>query len=77
MVSTREIIAITRYPSKKGYVAEIWLRIKQGDKARIAVDRIIEPYDQPLEKLDPKTVRRVKEKALKRLEKKLKELGLR
>ena len=77
MASTREVMAIIKCPGRKGYVAEIWLRIKQGNKARIAVDRIIEPYDQPLEKLDPKMVRGVKERALRRLEKRLKELGLR
>ena len=74
MASTREVVAIVRYPGRKGYVAEIWLRIKQGNRARIAVDRIIEPYDQPLENLDPETARKVKEKALKRLEKRLREL---
>ena len=74
MASTREVIAVVRYPGRKGYVAEIWLRIRHGNRARIAVDRIIEPYDQPLEKLDPETARKVKEKALKRLEKRLREL---
>ena len=77
MASTREVVAIVRYPGRKGYVAEIWLRIKQGNRARMAVDRVIEPYDQPLEGLDPKTVRRVKERALRRLEKRLGELELR
>ena len=74
MASTREIMAIIKCPGSKGYVAEIWFRVKEGRRSRIRVQRIIEPYEKPLENLDPKTIRRVKEKALKNLNKRLREV---
>ena len=74
MVSTREVMAIIRYPSKKGYVAEIWYRVKEDKRVRIRVERIIEPYEKPLEGIHPKKVRELKEKALTRLESKLKKV---
>ena len=74
MVSTREVMAVIRYPSKHGYATEIWFRVKEGRRSRIRVQRIIEPYEKPLETLDPKTIRRVKEKALKNLNKRLREV---
>ena len=74
MVSTREILAIIRYPSKKCYVAEIWYRVKEDKRVRIRVERIIEPYEKPLESVHPKKVRKLKENALTRLESKLKKV---
>ena len=74
MVSTREVMAIIRYPSKKGYVAEIWYRVKEDKRIRIRVERIIEPYEKPLESVHPQKVRKLKEKALTRLESKLKKV---
>ena len=74
MVSTREVMAIIRYPSKKGYVAEIWYRVKEDKRVRIRVERIIEPYEKPLESIHPQKVRKLKERALTRLESKLKKV---
>ena len=71
MVSTREVMAIIRYPSKKGYVAEIWYRVKEDKRVRIRVEKIIEPYEKPLESVHPQKVRKLKEKALTRLESKI------
>ena len=74
MVSTREIMAIIRYPSKKGYVAEVWYRVKEDKRVRVRVERIIEPYEKPLESVHSQKVRKLKEKALTRLESKLKKV---
>jgi len=74
MASTREILAITRYPGKKGYVAEIWYRIKEENKVRIKIERIIEPYEDSIEGIHPQKVRKLKENALTRLESKLKKV---
>ena len=74
MVSTREILGIIRYPSKKGYVAEVWYRVKEDKRVRIRVERIIEPYEKPLESVHLQKVRKIREKALTRLESKLKKV---
>ena len=71
MASTREILGIIRYPGKKGYVAEVWYRVKEGKRVRIRVEKIIEPYEKPLESVHPQKVRKLKEKALTRLESKI------
>ena len=74
MVSTREIMAIIKCPGKKGYVAEIWYRVKEDKRVRIRVERIIEPYEKPIEGVHPQKVRKLKERALTRLESKLKKV---
>jgi len=74
MASTREIMAIIKCPGSKGYVAEIWFRVKEGRRSRIRVQRIIEPYEKPIEGVHPQKVRKLKEKALTRLESKLKKV---
>ena len=74
MASTREILGIIRYPGKKGYVAEVWYRVKEDKRIRIRVERIIEPYEKPIESIHPQKVRKIKEKALTRLESKLKKV---
>ena len=74
MASTREILAIIRYPSKKGYVAEIWYRVKEEKRVRIRVEKIIEPYEKPIEDIHPQKVRKLKENALTRLESRIKKV---
>jgi len=74
MASTHEIMAVIRYPSKHGYVAEIWYRVKEEKRVRIRVERIIESYEKPLEGVHPQKVRELKEKALTRLESKIKKV---
>ena len=74
MASTREIMAIIKCPGKKGYIAEVWYRVKEDKRVRIRVERIIEPYEKPLESVHPQKVRKIKEKALTRLESKLKKV---
>ena len=74
MASTREILAVVRYPGRKGYVAEIWYRVKEEKRVRIRVERIIEPYEKPIEGVHPQKVRRLKEEALTRLESRLKKV---
>ena len=74
MASTREILGIIRYPGKKGYVAEVWYRVKEGKRVRIRVEKIIEPYEKPIEDILPQKLRKLKEKALTRLESKIKKV---
>ena len=74
MASTREILGIIRYPGKKGYVAEVWYRVKEDKRVRIRVEKIIEPYEKPLEDVHPQKLGKLKEKALTRLESRLKKV---
>ena len=74
MVSTREIMAVIKCPGRHGYVAEIWYRVKEGERVRIKVEKIIEPYEKPLENLNPETIRNIKEKAEKLLEERLRQV---
>jgi len=74
MASTREVMAIVRYPGRNGYIAEIFYRIKEENRVRIVTERIIEPYEANLDKLPLDRIRWVKENARKRLEQKLKKV---
>ena len=70
-----DVIAVLRNRlDSVGYTEATIKKVFAGNKVRIRVERIIEPYEKPLESVHPQKVRELKERALTRLESKLKKV---